>query len=179
MPSALTCSAGTIVTVVPAGAEPVIAGSPDRLAPKSSTYVGPGTLATLAPSACALVSAGVTVTPVPASRTVTPAAWAAVSAGVNVTPVPVAPCVPTEVTVTTCWAAPSSISSGCPTMKLVVPTQDPPALHAMPTLATLMLVSPAAAGAARVVAGPAPVPTAVTLRASIPDPLSMLIVSPG
>jgi hypothetical protein len=64
-------------------------------------------------------------------------------------------------------------------MKLVVPTHDAPGLHALPTLATLMVVSPAATGAARVVAGPAAVPTAVTLRDSMLAPASMLIVSPG
>ena len=46
-------------------------------------------------------------------------------------------------------------------------------------LATLMFVSPAAAGAASVVAGPAAVPTAVTLRDSRLAPVSTLIVSPG
>src|SRR5947199_10570210 len=102
VPSGLTCSAGIIVTVVPAGAEPVIFGRPDRLAPKPSTYVGPGTLTAGAASACGRLSAGATVTPVPASLTVMPAACAADRAGVNVTRVPVAPAVPTAVTVPHC-----------------------------------------------------------------------------
>src|SRR5256885_11242616 len=91
VPSELTCSAGIIVTVVPAGAEPVILGRPARLAPKPSTYVGPGTLTAGAASACGRLSAGATVTPVPASLTVMPAACAADRAGADVTPVPGAP----------------------------------------------------------------------------------------
>src|SRR5205823_1701081 len=111
VPSGLICSDGTIDTVVPAEAAPVILGRPERLAPKSNTYVGPGTLAAAVPSACGLLSAGVTVTPVPARLAVAPDACAADRAGANVTPVPVGPWVPAAVTVTASWFAPVSTRS--------------------------------------------------------------------
>src|SRR4051794_16239549 len=101
------------------------------------------------------------VTPVPVLRTAAPVACAAASAGVKLTPVPLAPDVPTDVTVTACPLAPESTRNVWPTLKLIVPVPAPPARHTDPTFATLMLVSPAAAGAASVVAGPAAVPTEV------------------
>jgi hypothetical protein len=119
------------------------------------------------------------VTPVPASRTDIPLAWAIDRPGVKVTPVPLAPAVPTAVTVTASWLEPESTSSVWPMMKVVVPVHAPPGLQGAPVLMTLMVVSPAMTGAARVVGGPAAVPTAVTLPDSRLVPVSMLIVSPG
>ena len=85
------------------------------------------------------LGAAVDVLGTPFAVTNVPVSCAAASAGVVVTPVPVAPAVPTAVIVTVCGFVPvGSIVSVLPAVRPV-------------TLATLMFVSPAAAGAASVV----------------------------
>ncbi len=146
-------------------------------------YAGiPTSTFTVSPDACATVSAGLTVTPVPRSCAAAPAACASASGAVRITPVP-----------RSCAAAPLACASverrgqrdpgpgGAGRadrldrveleVRAGVDADRWPAVMPV-TLATLMFVAPAAAAAASVVAVEAAVPTLWIVTTSMLAPVS-------